>query len=350
MKVIIVDDDITALNGLQTLVNWSNANATVVATATDGLIAIELIKEHKPNVVISDIKMNKLDGIGVCKFIYENMPNTKIILVSGHSEFEYAQNAIKYGVSNYLIKPFTRSKIYELEEILSKLSKGFEAETESFLYFWSVTLKDEITSSLLSNDIVRMHNILKSDNIAMHFKGTSANMFGVQLLNFLYLYQAELNMNEELLQKQKSADIQTFCSIVNNDEKFDFVVERYITMMNSVSAMKSDYTEPVIAGAVGLIEQHYTEADFNITTLADELHISPQYLSTAFKEALGVTPSSYIANKRLQKAKEYLADVRIPINEVALKCGFIDAKYFSKFFKKNTDLTPSEYRNIAYKK
>jgi two-component system response regulator YesN len=82
-----------------------------IGEASDGEMALPLIEETKPAVLITDIKMPFMDGLQLNKIIREHMPWVKIVILSGHNEFEYAQSAVKLGVTEYLLKPVS-AQIY----------------------------------------------------------------------------------------------------------------------------------------------------------------------------------------------------------------------------------------------
>ena len=123
LKVIIVDDEVKVCKLIYHLVDWESKNLEVSATATDGMKALEAIKEIKPQIVITDIRMPGYDGIELIRRAKEISPDIYFIIISGHSEFEYAQNAIKYGVENYLLKPINKTELNNtLDKIIEKIT------------------------------------------------------------------------------------------------------------------------------------------------------------------------------------------------------------------------------------
>lgn len=104
-KILIVEDEWFTRNSLVTAIDWKKVDCEVVADVEDGREAIELIKELAPDIIISDIRMDEMDGLELCKYISENYPHIRMILVTGYSEFEYAQKALKLGVKDFILKP-----------------------------------------------------------------------------------------------------------------------------------------------------------------------------------------------------------------------------------------------------
>ena len=95
MKVLLVDDDYIALEGLSKMLHWDKFEGQVIGCVSDGLEAISVIQQQVPDVVISDIKMPRMDGIELAQYLYTNHRSVRIILLSGHGEFEYAQKALQ---------------------------------------------------------------------------------------------------------------------------------------------------------------------------------------------------------------------------------------------------------------
>lgn len=117
-KVAVADDEVFIRDALSTMISWANMDCFVSAVATNGSELIESIKKDQPNIVIVDIKMPLVDGIEVCRFIYENYPKIQVIILSAYSEFEYARKAISYNVCEYV------RKISILEELPRAVKKA----------------------------------------------------------------------------------------------------------------------------------------------------------------------------------------------------------------------------------
>lgn len=123
-KVIIADDEPWTLYRLQNLVSWHTLGFELSGTATDGLSALELIKGTQPDLLLSDIRMPGLDGLALVREVKSVSPNTTVIFVTGFSEFSYAQEAIRQGVFDFLVKPVRKEDLTTaLERTLDYLKK-----------------------------------------------------------------------------------------------------------------------------------------------------------------------------------------------------------------------------------
>ncbi|MDR2902936.1 MAG: response regulator, partial [Clostridiales bacterium] len=108
VHLLIVDDESTIRKGLSSYMPWHELGCVVDNAARDGAEAIEQIKSRPPDIVITDIKMPRVNGIEVARFVREHCPKTKVIILSGHADFEYARSALVYGVSDYVVKPVAK--------------------------------------------------------------------------------------------------------------------------------------------------------------------------------------------------------------------------------------------------
>ncbi|MCI1207973.1 MAG: response regulator [Treponema sp.] len=130
MKVAVLDDEEKVCTLICTLIEWKKLGLVLTGTASDGISGLELIKSTKPDLLITDIRMPGMTGLELVKAAKEVSPDLQVIIISGYSQFDYAQTAINYGVVNYLLKPIKKQ---ELNTVLKKMTDTFQlrcAETE----------------------------------------------------------------------------------------------------------------------------------------------------------------------------------------------------------------------------
>ncbi|MBE5823176.1 MAG: response regulator [Butyrivibrio sp.] len=117
-KVLIVDDEKYVRMGIKSDTDWALIGCEVVGEACNGLEALEVAEKERPDLVVSDIRMPKMDGIELAEKLIEKYPNIKVIFLTAYNEFEYARQAVRIGVSDYLLKPFSDG---ELEGSIQRL-------------------------------------------------------------------------------------------------------------------------------------------------------------------------------------------------------------------------------------
>lgn len=132
IKVFLVEDEIVIREGIHRMIPWSEYGFEFSGEAGDGEMALPMIRNIKPDVLITDIKMPFMDGLALSKLVKKELPDTKIVIISGYDDFKYAQQAISLGVERYLLKPISRNNFIEvLEDIRSK----FETENAQKIYY-----------------------------------------------------------------------------------------------------------------------------------------------------------------------------------------------------------------------
>ena len=112
-KVVIIDDEPIILEGLLKVVPWPDYGCEVVGTAEDGMSGTKLIREKKPDILVSDIAMPGMDGLSMVAGLKSEFPDMQICILTGYRDFDYAQKAIRLGVTRFLLKPSNMEEIKE---------------------------------------------------------------------------------------------------------------------------------------------------------------------------------------------------------------------------------------------
>lgn len=114
-RVVLIDDEEIIVHGLQSVVNWQAYNCTVVATANDAASGAIAIRTHRPDILFTDIRMPDKDGLTMLAGLRSEFPDMLVTVLTGYTDFEYAQRAIRLGVVRLLVKP---SRMEEIQEAL----------------------------------------------------------------------------------------------------------------------------------------------------------------------------------------------------------------------------------------
>ena len=118
-KVVLIDDESIITEGLQKVVDWAAHNCQVVALAQDAASGAQAIRQHRPDILFTDIKMPGEDGLTMLAGLKGEFPRMQIAVLTGYRDFEYAQRAIRLGVVRFLLKP---SKMDELTVALEYMT------------------------------------------------------------------------------------------------------------------------------------------------------------------------------------------------------------------------------------
>ena len=127
IKVFLVEDEMVIRRGIKNSIDWEKEGYIFCGEASDGELAYPMIIKEKPDILITDIRMPFMDGLELCKLVKKELPNIKILILSGYDEFDYAKEAIRLGVTEYLLKPISSSKLLEA---LNGVSESIRREKE----------------------------------------------------------------------------------------------------------------------------------------------------------------------------------------------------------------------------
>jgi len=248
-KIVIADDEPIIREGMQNFIEWSRFNCTVCGLASNGEEAYQMISEIKPHVAFLDLKMPVMNGIEVIAKGRKVSPHTKFIITSGYSDFNMARDAMKLGVTYYLLKPFSS---VEIEEAL----------TDSLSYFISEDEQNVIWKSVKSREV-------------------------------------DVKQGEENV-------ITKVCRYVNenlNDPNLTLsIVAKEVAFMNASyfgrlfkKVTGFFYTQYVMNCRLEKAKQILTDTDYKICDVASMVGFgdSEKYFGQAFKRYTGMTPGEY---------------------------------------------------------
>ena len=132
LKTFLAEDEIVVRENIKKMVPWEQYGFELVGEASDGEMALPLIKKLKPDLLITDIKMPFMDGLTLCKVVKKELPDIKIVILSGYDDFNYAKEAIGIGVEDYLLKPITKNAFLER---LCEIRSRYEHEKSQREYY-----------------------------------------------------------------------------------------------------------------------------------------------------------------------------------------------------------------------
>lgn len=160
-KVLLVDDEIYSLKGMEVFIPWEEFGLIVCASTTDSSEAIELAIKEKPDIIITDINMPCIDGLELLKILKEKLPKAQGIVITGYDDFKYAVKAIKLNVIDFIMKPLDE------EELKGALKKAIE----KIDIYNNVVNSDRKLLDIVrgETDIEEINHYFKEDNISMMF-------------------------------------------------------------------------------------------------------------------------------------------------------------------------------------
>ena len=190
-RILLVDDEEEVRKGILRKMDWEKLGFQVAGDAENGEEALEKIEQLKPDVVMTDIRMPYMDGLTLTSRIRQKYPSMKVLIFSGYDDFEYAQQAIKLNVTEYILKPVN---VEELTEILNRVRENLDEEIEQRRDI--NLLRERYRSSLpiireiFLNDLVR-------GNVDEEEVKPKLEEYGVNILNARKLIAAVISVERE---------------------------------------------------------------------------------------------------------------------------------------------------------
>ncbi|MFP5111545.1 response regulator [Bacillaceae bacterium C204] len=395
LKLLIADDEVIIRKGLKAAIDWEKFSIQVVGEAEDGELALELAKELKPDILFLDICMPFLNGLDLIKQLENLLPDSLFILITGHDEFSYAQQAVRLGVFDYLLKPVN---VMELENVIERAAeelkskndlqnrdKQFEGNREllkiDFLQKWIEGLipkekfNEEFHLFNIKLDGTIGVSVIKLLNIDLH---TAEEFWSEKLLAF-----SLGNIIKEILNNRLAAEIfedkhgqivillpvdraeelttitqhikekvETFLGktivysekIAVNTEEIPNIYQNLISQLNSHTNVS-----PMVVLAKNYIDQRYFDPFITLNEVASSVQVSPSYLSKQFKNELGASFIQYLTKVRIEKSLLLMNDPYLKVYEISEKVGYSTQHYFCNAFKKVVGISPSSYRSGSRK-
>jgi two-component system response regulator YesN len=368
-SVVIVDDEYISREGLASFI--SSIGYNVLSTFKDGKEVIEYLKTNPVDIVITDIKMNEVDGIEVTKYIYTNKLKTKTILMSGYKVFEYAKNALAYDVEYYLLKPI---KMDEVTEVMEAVSRKIDVERSGIIDQDDKIQKykeilpaiaeqvffDIATGIIKKSDIQSKLNIL---GLKEFFGDRLCSIINVEineinsyLLN-VWHYNKErfdVTIKNMLLEKNELTD--TFYAVNNENqivivavskeqtglEKFQFELEKYFENLKecilNILELKISIAEMTFFGNIydALNAIHNTSPIYNF----EEKDLIVGGLGNDKSDPEATTIELIIEKTKAYIDENYMKDI---VLEDIASMVYFSPTYFSRFFKQHTGETLTDY-------
>ncbi len=384
MKVFLVEDEIIMREGIRNNIDWEKEGFEFAGEASDGELAYPLIQDSKPDILITDIRMPFMDGLELSRRVKKEMPDIKIIVLSGYDEFEYAREGIRIGITEYLLKPIDGNKLLEAVKRVAQLilseresqmeskpgqeqdsGKSRQAEEEGAAVQRSPGGQETELGILEVGKLDRrvaerfLKTGLKSE--VTNFVDDYFSSFGVNNIQSLLfrqyvttdMYFTAVSMLEGL--GYENGELAKHCgeirdinkvlsSVESNKEYLKKILSTAIDLREAVSQKKY---HSLLEEAKSYIEQHYDDVNISLNSVAASVNLSPNHFSSIFSQEMGKTFVEYLTFVRMEKAKELLRTSSLKSAEIAYAVGYKDAHYFSYLFKKNQDCTPKEYRQRA---
>lgn len=333
-EAIVVDDERIIRTGISSFINNNDTGFEVIHTFKDGAEAIEYLKERDTALVITDIKMVDISGIELAKYIYENKPYIKVMLLSGYTEFEYAKAAMKYNVEDYLTKP---TDFGELAKTLLKIRESLESANSTDVNVFLDKLK-QLYAEIITGRADEAEGTLSDLLMSNHHPGVYLCRFATNLFEIIF---DKLHVNLKLQLLQEKSDCKQLADMTDRAEITSFSIDLLRRIIGRVSADSDDTSASVTAKLIQYINEHFSE-NISLQDAAEKVFFSPVYCSRFFKKQTGENFSDFLLRVRMENAVRLLRENK-KITDISRECGYSSSGYFTRIFKEYYKCTPSEY-------
>ena len=344
MKALIVDDDIFVRQCLMQMLPWQSLDFSQVLEASNGAEALETALKEKPDLVITDVKMPRMNGLELAKRLKQSMVDICIMLLSEHSDFSFVQQALKCGVDDYMLKPLMADK---LKEIAERIQQSMQ-EMEMRRYYTSIktdrgNIRAMIREALESGDDQTLPDSFEY-LATQKIHRDDLKHFGLMFLTMLFEQAEEGVLMHSELETLRAETLEAYSNLKNVEELLTFVRSvcgRCMKLCDSGATASSH-----INRMTEYIDTHYMDPDLSVAKVSEWVHLSPIYTGALFKKSLGKSVVTYIHEVRIAQAKRMLLDDSISVKEVSVRTGYVAPDYFTRLFSKAVGVTPSKYRSI----
>ena len=355
IKLIIADDEYFIRARLEKIISESRENIDIVSLCEDGDDVIKYLSASNIDLLLLDIKMISISGLEVSKYVFENNLKTKIILLSGYNDFNFAVEAMRYGVFDYLTKPISEEALLEsLDKCIAVIESSKNIPKDRSIALLSGLFKKE-NSFIKAKDISNIRPLVikymsnsdkeaYSDFIKENTKDILDNYNASTLYKFIREVLGSLDIKYHILQSLTLVQYMQeniFDKEINSIEKLEeIILEIGIDCMS----LNTILTKEQLIGKQILedIERNFCDSNYTVAQIAKNIGKNPSYINTVFKKVYGNTIKQTLSDYRLEKAKKLLRMSNMKIVDIANECGYVDIFYFSKRYKAKFGYPPSE--------
>lgn len=345
ITTLIVEDESLIRRSLVKLVSDSSLEFSVIGEASNGSEGLELCKSLMPQVVITDIKMPQLNGLDLIKNARHLGIQCEFIILSGYGDFVFAQEAIRYGVIDYLLKPIKTEQLYmTLQKVKNKL---YERQVDWGKYDqWLNYSSDEATR--LSSFIWSMNEnealqLIKNFNQQWILDKETIAQQRNRSIEFLSRVNVQLQSYSKI--QIPEVDKQKIHNLITSVTDLKTYNTNYISTLITVIRENRNFSaHQNIKRTIKYIENNYKDNELSQQAVAEYVNLSVPYLSLIFKQNVGISFSQYLIQYRMEIAKQLLTDPDRKAYDIPELIGYTDYAHFTKSFKKVYGVTPREYR------
>lgn len=254
VKVYLVEDEIIIRQSIKNSIDWEKEGYEFIGDASDGELALPVILKEKPDILITDIRMPFMDGLELSRMVKAELPDIKIVILSGYDDFEYAKQAIKIGVAEYLLKPVSSAVLLEhLSEIAEKVRDEREDLALKKVYYQEMQENEELIKmkflgELISGKLSLADAMEKGKRFHMNLSGP---FYRIILFKFIQEDHVQAEQSEALAGAYEA--VGGYVDRFRDVFRFQRGVEGWAFLLTSVEEEMETQTKAFIEGLKAVI-------------------------------------------------------------------------------------------------
>lgn len=342
MTVLVIDDQPLEGEMVAFVLKQNRPDTEYIGQALNASEGVRMAALHQPSLIFLDIKMPGMDGLTAISHLRQASPHTQVIMLTAFDDFDYLRGALRAGARDYLLKPVRPADILSALDSL----EAEEAPLQTITPPVSVPRMDRLAEAVRAGD----------STLAVEYAHEFLSRYLLlDQANLIYACVRCMEFASELTQAFQADQVadgltflyQDFVHQVSTLKEPDLLEGNFTEFVRKAADtyghMAGDMGYRQIAEAKQYIAAHYHEP-LQLSEVAKKLYLSTAYFSRLFKEKTGVTFSDYLANCRIDRARQLLATTDLSISEISAAIGYQEANSFSRLFKARTGQSPSDYR------
>ncbi len=346
IKVFLVEDEIIIRNAIKNSINWKREGYEFAGEASDGELAYPLIIKFKPDILITDIRMPFMDGLELSEAVKKELPDIKIIILSGYNDFDYAKKAISIGITDYLLKPVSAEKLLdaigkvadqikkeqEERELLRKYSEEMQENTEQE--------KNSFLTRILTETMPITTVMEQGRNLGMDLSAECYNMILFKVVDGSYTGAASMeawtrvedyiHTVEHVYCIRRGVEGLAFLCMANGEENMSLLIEE---IRMALARIMEEYPDLEYFGGIG-------KSVSRLRNLKESFHEAEQAFAGRFTEELSQIAYLRELHNGLDNGEE--PDVR-GFSSVQTRRGLV-----SKFLRNGTEEEVSVFMQAYY--
>ena len=350
LKLLVADDSPLARQAIRFLLHNARIGAAVVAEAGSGQEAVRLALEKDPDIIFMDIKMPGGDGLAALQELRRQGMRAPCIIITAFDDLAFAQEAIRLGVTDFLLKPIVPEELSRaLERAVSdlRLQRNLPGDNTSPPRD-TAGYPGQIERELL--DAVRLLEAARAMPLLAAWHHAVDARFPLE--EGRVLAQQLIALAARAIAESAGIDLQPltlkFGREIGEEKSFRSIravlEQAFAAMLGLAAGQKEPRHHQIVAEAVSYLKKNY-DRPIRLKDVAAAIHVSPYYLSHLFSRVNGEPLVEHLKQIRLEEAKRLLLTTDLPIMDVAARVGFRNIDHFSKIFKLEVGVPPSGFRN-----